>query len=427
MTKGFIKNQELLEEKISNIDCLDFSDSVETLSEKLSTSEKSIIIGIVGPFGVGKSTLISKVKEIHSQKDEEWIHFDAWQFPERKELWDGLILETAKQVGRLETTKRSLDGEKHKDKKLAVDTAARAVDLVTGIATGGISSLFKNATDLVGGTLKYFLESTPAKRVFEMQEVFIEIIKKIDAGKIVFVLEDIDRSGKDGLFFLETFRQFLSNNNLQKDIVVITPISNGSYFAYLDTYLKCLDFVEFFNKKTDSKLTKFISEVFETKDSLDTNILIDFFNYAFSKYEDLNMRKIKLILRQANLDYIELERKGFQPDPLICIAVAASRYLKANASDKDTYFNHYIKLGTITSGSAISRMIFISNKKNLFPGSILITNHENEVQNSFDIKLIKRDRPDNITGFPSIPYRDRNPFSDDENKVCLPDFYFKDL
>ena len=68
MKKGFIKNEELLEEKVSDTDYLDFSESIETLSGKIGVNKKSNIIGVVGSFGVGKSTLISKVKDIHLER-----------------------------------------------------------------------------------------------------------------------------------------------------------------------------------------------------------------------------------------------------------------------------------------------------------------------------------------------------------------------
>lgn len=426
MNKGFVKDINILKEQVTDTDFLDINQSVDELSEKLSSIDDNAMLGVVGAFGIGKSTLIENVKtKRKSITKETWIHFDAWQFPERKELWDGLILETAKQVGKLEIVKRSLDGEKHKDKKLAVDTATKSVSVIANIATAGISSLFQSAVGLVGDTLKYFLESTPAKRVFEMQEVFVELLKKIDAEKIVFVLEDVDRSGQDGLFFLETFRQFLSNNKLDKSIVVITPISNESYFANLDTYLKCLDFVEFYHKSNKS-LEKFVSQMFIGDDTYDAEKLSDFLSYVYQRYQHMTIRKIKLVLRQANINYIELTRLGYEPNKLICIAVQMSKYIIMDEQNKISCFEHYLKNRTIGLGNEINRLIFITAKNiGLYQNERLLT-HEKTMGHTVDIKLVTRDRPDNVKSYPSTPYV-AHTFDTKGDSVCLPDFYFRDL
>lgn len=410
MIKGFIKNQELLEEKVSDTDYLDFSGSIETLSEKLSVTDKSAVIGVIGAFGVGKSTLISKVKDLRAKQGEEWIHFDAWQFPERKELWEGLILETAKNQDKLKPILKNISGEEKEDVKALVNT----IGDIPGL------SVVKN--------LNHFIKTSPATRVFQLQDIFTDLINQINREKVVFVLEDVDRSGEAGLFFLETFRQFLNKTELKKKIVVIVAISNESYFNSLDTYLKCLDYVEFFHKKIDSKLESFIADVFESKETSDKEILTDFFNYIFSKYDDFNMRKLKLILRQANLDYQELERKGFQPNRLICIGVTTSKYLKANIPDKDSYFDSFVKLGIVTKGNVISRILFVSDKASQSFAKVRIVDHKNELQHSVDIRLVKRDKPDNVTEYPSTPYRPEAFFeTEDESGLYLPDFYFKDL
>lgn len=410
MKKGFIKNEELLEEKVSDTDYLDFSESIETLSGKIGVNKKSNIIGVVGSFGVGKSTLISKVKDIHLEKDEEWIHFDAWQFPERKELWEGLILETSRYQGKLQKILEEVAGEHKNDVKTLVNTLGDIPGL----------SVIKN--------LNHFVKTSPATRVFQLQDIFASLINDFKKDKVVFVLEDVDRSGEAGLFFLETLRQFLNCKTLTKKVTVLVAISNESYFSSLDVYLKCLDYVEFFNKKNETKLTDFITAVIETSNTTDKDILIDFFNYSFNKYEDLNMRKVKLIIRQANLDYVELERKGFQPNPLICIAVTASKYLKVNPRDRNSYFDSYIEQNIIFQGSLISRLIFISNRANLSYSNDYIVNYENKLQHSVDIKLTKRDKPENVVSYPSTPYKPGSYYNkEEEGMFFLPDFYFKNL
>ena len=425
MSNGFIKNKNLLEEKVSDKDYLDISSSVETLSEKLLATKGSQMVGVIGAFGVGKSTLIEQIKK-KRVNDEQWIHFDAWQFPERKELWDGLVLETARQLSKLEKYKRKVDGQSGKDKKLAVSTAGSAVNLVT--TAFGLPLILEPLFALVKN-LDYFAEKSPARRVFEIQDIFIDLINTIDNDKVVFVIEDIDRSGQDGLFFLETFRQFLSKNNLKKQVVVIVAISNASYYENLDTYLKCLDYVEFFNKKSDIKLESFISDVFESDIAVDTQKLVEFLEYIYSNYPDMNMRKIKLILRQANLNYIELMRLKYEPNWLICIAISASKYINFGEKEKTSYFDHFVKLKTVTSGNAIARLILVTNGSYLQYANRLIVDEKKELLNTFDIGFTKRIKPEDVNSFPSTPHGVRNTFASDDQQdhIGLPDFYFKDL
>ncbi len=425
MTIGFIKNPRLLDEQVSDSDYLDIKSSIETFSEKLSSVEGSLMIGVIGAFGVGKSTLISKTRASRDAKKEEWIHFDAWQFPERKELWEGLVLETARHLSKLEEVVKKVDGQSGKDKKLATNTIGSAIDVASALT--GLPLLLKPLFGLIKN-LDYFADKSPARRVFEIQDIFTSLINNINKEKIVFVLEDVDRSGEAGLFFLETFRQFLSSTKLQKKVVVVVAISNVSYFKNLDTYLKCLDFVEFFNKKENTELNTFVSEVFESDVQSEPEVLTDFISYIYNKYPDMNMRKIKLILRQANLNYIELKRAGYEPNRLICIAVTASKYIIQDVTNPTSLFEQFIKTKAIQGENEINRMIILTNKDFRGHSNEHILKSDKTLAHTTEITLIKRIIPQETTKYPSTPYPvDRFNSADDTRRVYLPDFYFKDL
>lgn len=62
MNKGFVTDINLLKEQVTDNDFLDISQSVDELSEKLSSIDDNAMLGIVGAFGIGKSTLIENVK-----------------------------------------------------------------------------------------------------------------------------------------------------------------------------------------------------------------------------------------------------------------------------------------------------------------------------------------------------------------------------
>lgn len=427
MATGFIKNSVLLEERVSNSDYLDISSSITTLSEKISAIETHLVIGIIGAFGVGKSTLISKTRELRKDNNEDWIHFDAWQFPDRKELWDGLVLETAKHLSSLEPTKRKLAGTAGKDKKLAVDTVASGVNVATTLY--GLPAVLQPLFSVVKN-LEYFTNKSPATRVFEIQEIFADLINSSKKEKLVFVLEDVDRSGEAGLFFLETFRQFLSTTVLEKQVVVIVAISNKNYYQNIDSYLKCLDFVEFFNKKDDIDLKTFIAEVFQEETPYDTPALSEFLGYIYNQYPEMNMRKIKLILRQANLNYIEFLRAGFQPNRLICIAAEAAKYIFPDPNQSDVSLFRKIRKGQqVETGSEINRMIMISNPSfRQYTNEYVLDSTDKKVGHTVKIKLIKRPSPADISRYPSTPYDcDFRTNNGNERLVCLPNFYFQDL
>ena len=72
--------------------------------------------------------------------------------------------------------------------------------------------------------------ASPAKRVFEFQEILTAIIKS-QKKNIFIVIEDIDRSGDSGIFFLETLKHFLRNLEItvKHRVIAIVPIGDKSY------------------------------------------------------------------------------------------------------------------------------------------------------------------------------------------------------
>src|SRR5690606_1032944 len=100
-----------------------------------------------------------------------------------------------------------------------------------------------------------------ARRVDEIQEIFKEQIQKADTDLYV-VLEDIDRSGDAGVFFLETLKQFVASLTTNKKFIVIVPISDASYYKNLESYLKSIDYFDFFVPE-NIKLGKFVEEIFD--------------------------------------------------------------------------------------------------------------------------------------------------------------------
>ncbi len=429
MTASFFKNEELLEEKVTDDDYLSIDNSISVLSEKITASNKHLVLGVIGEYGIGKSTLISNVRKNRKDEDEDWIHFDAWQFPDRKELWDGLVIETAKHLNKLDSIKRKLEGESGKDKKLATNTLVAGADVVT--TAFGLPQMLKPLFGLIKN-LEYFADKSPARRVYEIQDIFKDLLNAIPKSRVVFVLEDTDRSGEAGLFFLETFRQFLNNTKLDKQVVCLVAVANKSYYQNIDSYLKCLDHIEFFEKKNWVEFDRFVEQILDSEDAQERKTLSEFLTFFYNTQPDINMRKIKLILRQASLNYKELSRAGYEPNKFICIAAEAAKYIFPNNNlPNRSLFDNIKSERQIPEGSVINRMVLIAaGDFKTYSNVYIFSNNGKEkiLEHTTVISLIKRPSTNDIQRYPSTPYNcDLNYSRTNKRGVCLPDFYFNNL
>jgi hypothetical protein len=331
--KSFIKNPDLLKESSEVDDLLDFSETVNAMRAKIDSVKSGSIIGLVGRFGSGKSTMLYQLQKQDS--DRIWFVFDAWKYPNREHLWEGFILDFAESVGVLKKVKDKISGDDLKSKGLA--------------ASAGILSFFSGLPFL--DRLAEYFKTAPATRVSEMQRVLLELINKQE-HEIYFVIEDIDRSGDAGIYFLETVRQFLWAPDIIKRVVAVVPIGNKKFQERQDSYLKCLDYVEFFQPKRPN-LERFLRELIDSemlnaqfehnhhvydpglfrKSQVQT-----FLEQLFMSYPEMSPRLLKLIFRAADLSYRRMVSDGLTPDWSIVLCFAASKYLRVeHGSDLDAF------------------------------------------------------------------------------------------
>jgi RecA/RadA recombinase len=330
---SFLKDRVLVEEGHQVDDLLDYSHEVNRLDSYLKGIERSSIVGYIGKFGSGKSTTIYQLKKKYSNdKNTKWFDFDAWKYPERRDLWEGFVLDIADQLGDRKKVQKKIEG---KDTKSAVvDVATDVVgagmelfgeiaDRATGIF-GKIAEKAQIADKLVG-----FFKRSPVKRVFEIQDLLVTMLSALPEESIYIVVEDIDRSGDAGQYFLETLRQFIRNNLSTKKIVVLVPIGSEVYNEtdkYYSSYQKTLDYTLFFEPR-GIRYKNFIESVFD-EDSFPKSFqtapnvtnapkwrehLEDWFQLATSN--KLTIREIKSVIRSADLAYSNLKEQGFEPDP----------------------------------------------------------------------------------------------------------------
>lgn len=331
----FIKNGQLLSETSKCTDLLNRDQNITDFSEKIDKIHWSAIWGFIWNFWVGKSTLINNVKEyrVVNEENEKRIEFDAWKYPDRKNLWEWFVLDFAKQVDDkiFEKIKKEIDWEQNKDKETLLKTFWSA--LWTFLPWWNIVS-----------NLSHFFKSSPARRVFEIQDIFIKLIEKIEEQRVVIVIEDVDRSWDAWIYFLETLKQFISNNNFWKDILVIVPMWTNEYYENIDSYLKPIDYFDFFEPKKPN-LENFIKNVFIDEIAENERLfwpLKDFLEWLFEYYaKNINFRKLKLILRKANQNHILMYWKyneSFELDWRLNIIFESAKYIEHN-EEKESLFN----------------------------------------------------------------------------------------
>lgn len=336
---GFIKDKEVLEEDYRVDDLLDFSSEIDRLDNLISKITYSSLVGYIGKFGSGKSTTIFQIGKRYKKSGEgdNWLEFDAWKYPERKDLWEGFVLDIAEQLGKKSEIHNKLDGTGMEPLKntsaIASIVASLSGNLILAPILDKISTLFKGKR---------------IERVFEIQNLLSALFSSIDDKNIFIVIEDIDRSGDAGRYFLETLRQFIKNNLRDKRIIVIVPIGEEIYNMNKElqaSYHKVLDYISFFSP-SGVIFKRFIKEIFNDKsfpeyfkDSSSTQQPSKWYDHLeawcnIATSASLTMREIKSAIRLSNLNYINLKDQGYNPDPRIVLAITLLNYINTDVGGK---------------------------------------------------------------------------------------------
>ena len=424
MIQGFIKNAEQLEETSKIKDLLDLKSACEKFTKKIDTINGPSIIALVGPFGSGKSTLLNQVMTIRP-KDEVWFEFDAWKYPDRKDLWEGFVIDLIQSISPKESSrvKKEINGTQNDDKKTLITTLSR----IPGFAV------------LEG--FNHFIETSPARRVDEIYKILLEKLNKVQK-KIYVIVEDIDRSGDAGIFFLETLKQFLMISCLEKQVLVIVPMANENYQRNINSYLKSIDYFEFF-EQNEIKLAQFVDEVFDDKLFVgqfnrpgDSRLIwtgtnrreqtISFLEGLFHLMPGMTMRLLKLIIRKADLVFKNQVSDDHDPDFRLTLCLEASKYFKVGDTDL-TYFDTFKTNSSVIVGNIFSSYLASILQNN---NSIFERNHSGVkekkalITSRLNFKFTDRIHGDK-TEYPSYPWMRTDSWGEYKESCAIASFYVK--
>jgi hypothetical protein len=362
MAKQLFSNLDYLEEKPSDVDALGYKDEVTHVKmriDRLVKKNKHSIVAYLGPFGVGKSTVLRGVQK--QTKNYNWVTFEMWRYSNRNELWDAFVIKLAAELttGKDEseiadevegTSLNRLEWPLVLVWVACVWFGLTALSIIAwlsfkdGIGVGGQfwEAYLKYAAPtilpiliLVGLgkflQLSFITNKRPLRRVFELESMLFNKMKKMKKPLVV-VVEDVDRSSEDGAIFLETLNHFLrSLKSNSTPFIVMAPQSTRAFNKFddhsykgLETTLKIYDEKIYFNSLvSDESLVKFYSDlgvdpVWKDQLTQATQAIIS----AHRKF--ITIRLLKHALREV----VQFTEMNPDINPVIALAIILSRYVE---------------------------------------------------------------------------------------------------
>lgn len=424
--KGFLSDLRLVQEDSKVDDLLDLSSLVLTFSDKIESVESPALLGLVGVFGSGKSTMLYQVEKLRKKK-EKWINFDAWKYPDRKGLWEGFVLDFADQIGERGKASRKIDGK---------STKSKVLDIVTDVIPA-ITDKLPNF-DFLDKFVEIF-KSSPAKRVFEIQKILTELINKQESD-IVVVVEDSDRSGQAGIYFLETLRQFLKVNTLSRKVLVIVPIGDLNYRRDDEAYFKCLDYVEHFNPRNIG-LAMFVQELILPAcfDDVPLNVFnkpawtpdhrrgqVTSFLEELLKLPSFTIRRLKAILRGAQIAFNRQAKSGHEPDWTVTLCMEAAKHMSSATNNQKTVYEEIYETRKVLHGTITASFLYAiaNNLPNIYDMN-KSTEQRVLAHCPADIHAVPRTTPIESQRQPSWPWKSPDDYLRDtpQIKYGMCDFY----
>ena len=342
--------EEFVKETYKVNDYIDINATVTYFGNVFEAVSKPCLSAVLGDHGSGKSTMLYQLKNKTSQ-ELDWVFFDAWKYPRRSELWEGFVTELARELDHDGVIIDRIKGKSGKSEGAGV--LSKLLEAAQSIS--GVPAL-KSVGDLI---VKLF-EGDPITKLEGFQELLKEIL--VEREKPVYiVVEDIDRSKDQGIFFIETLRYFLNKYKTEiSNIVVIVPMSEERYENGKGSYLKCFDIVERFSI-TNLDFSFFVSNGLIESSVLDTFLkdqntsfdlikvqISSFLNLLVRTYHHLTIREIKLILRNANKEHRTKQLEGLRPDYRVSLCIEAMKWIAKPRANNMSHWLHSASQQNIT-------------------------------------------------------------------------------
>lgn len=312
-------NIDILEETIHHQESFFEEDVIERFLQNIESTPRSWIIGLLWPYWCGKSTFLEEVKRYDTSWNI-WVQFDARQYPDRKELRDGFVIQFTQQVleKKYEDVVADIDGKKNK-KEQWISRALTILQGITWLATSVVKWLTANQVELdwvssIPETLKdlYAVDKRKVSRIFEYEAILSDVLKSknidtqigkfTDIKTIYVIAEDIDRSWEEWLLFLETLKSFIDRYYKQStyslyNLIIICPIAKESWQKDMSRYMKVLRWYENFLIYQSKDIESFVEKLKLTKEKDEFNAVLQMVK-RIVKNCNYNFRYVKFILRQ---------------------------------------------------------------------------------------------------------------------------------
>lgn len=361
MAKRLFSKLNFLEEKPSDIDALGYENEimhVKTRIDRLVKKKKHSIIAYLGPFGVGKSTILREVEK--RTRDYKWVTFEMWRYSNRNELWDSFVIKLASELanGKDEfDVADEVEGTVFSRREsflvlvwvLLVWLGLTFLSMMIwfgfrdGVGIGGQfwEAYFKYAAPTIVPILiivglhkflqlDFITNRRPLRRVFELESLLFNKVKSM-RKPLVVVVEDADRSSGDGAIFLETLNYFLGRlTNQVNSFIVIAPQSalvfekqEISSYKGLETALKIYDEKIYFSAIiSDESIDRFYDDLGVNPDYKDS--IIQATKIIVGSYRrDITIRLLKHALREVN-QFVEMNPGT---NPVVALSIVLSRYV----------------------------------------------------------------------------------------------------
>lgn len=389
-------NLELLEEKPSDIDSLGYDNEIAHVKmriDRLVSKGRQAIIAYLGPFGIGKSTILHEVQKQSGQY--KWVTFEMWRYSNRNELWDAFVIKLASELTRGKDeydVTNEVEGNVLSRAEwllmfiwvfgtllmLTIFSAMAWFAFKDGIGIGGQfwEAYLKYAVPtiipllvLVGLgrllRLDFSANKRPLRRVIELESLLFRKVKDMKKPLVV-VVEDVDRSSEDAAVFLETLNYFLrklAGRSKSKAFIVVAPQSASAFERYeatpykgLETALKIYDEKIYFNSAISNESIIKLYDDLGTDSAIKeqivgaTQTIVD----AYRRY--ITIRLLKHALREV----VQFTEMNTGVNPVVALSIILSRYVDVS----DVSGRRQIALRVLDSkqefGSENARPFFIA-------------------------------------------------------------------